>query len=74
MVITGKTITAEYEAADDGLEQIVGKAHATEDAEMVEHTTNTIEGIPGWDYSRDNHQQDDEVVDGLEPSFQNPQI
>jgi hypothetical protein len=31
----------------DGLEQIVGKAHATEDAEMVEHTTNTIEGILG---------------------------
>ena len=41
MVITGKTITAEYEAADDGLEQIVGKAHATEDAEKGWSTRRT---------------------------------
>ena len=67
MMIAGEAIAAEDEAADDGLEQIVGETHATEDAEMVEHPTYTLEGIPCRDYCRDNHQQDNEVVDGLKP-------
>ena len=67
MVITGKAIAAEDKAADDRLEQIVGKAHSTEDAEMMKHTPNTLESIPGRNYCRDNHQQDDKVVDGLKP-------
>ena len=74
MVITSKTIAAEDEAADDGLEQIVGKTHATEDAKVMEHTTNTLEGIPGRNYCRDNHQQDQKAVDGLEPEVQLTEI
>ena len=69
MVVAGQTIATEDKAADDGLEQIVGETHATKDAEMVKHPTDTPESIPGRDYCRDNHQQDDEVVDGLEPGF-----
>ena len=67
LIIAGQTIAAEDEAADDGLEQIVGETHTSEDAEMVEHPTYTLEGIPGRDDGRDEQQQDDEVVDGLEP-------
>ena len=58
MVITGKPIAAEDEAADDGLEQIVGKTHATKNAEMVEYLANTPESIPGRDDGRDYHQED----------------
>ena len=46
MVVAGQAIAAEDKAADDGLEQIVGKTHATEDAEMVKHSANVLEGIP----------------------------
>ena len=67
MVITGKPIAAEDEAADDGLEQIVGKAHAPKNAEMVEHPANALESIPGRNYCRNYHQQYDEIVDGLKP-------
>ena len=49
IVVAGKSVAAEDGAADDGLEQIVGEAHATEDAEMVEHSAHTFEGIPGGD-------------------------
>ena len=66
-MITGKPIAAEDEAADDGLEQIVGKTHATKDTEMVEHPANAIKSIPGRNYCRNYHQQDDEIVDGLKP-------
>ena len=74
MVITSKTIAAEDEAAYDGLEQIVGKTHATEDAKVMEHTTNALESIPGRNYCRDNHQQNDDVVDGLQPEVQLAEI
>ena len=47
MAITGKTIAAEDEAADDGLEQIIGKTHATKDAEMMEHSAHALKSIPG---------------------------
>ena len=67
LIIAGQTIAAEDEAADDGLEQIVGETHAPEDAEMMKHSADALEGIPGRDHSRDNHQQNDEVVDGLKP-------
>ena len=67
LIIAGKAIATENEAADDGLEQIVGETHTSEDAEMVEHPTYTLEGILGRDDGRDDHQQDDEVVDGLKP-------
>ena len=56
MVIAGKSVAAEDEAADNGLEQIVGKTHATEDAEMVEHLANALEGIPGGNHGGDDHQ------------------
>lgn len=67
LVIAGQTVTAEDGAADDGLQQIVGETHATEDAQMMEYTAYTLEGIPCRDNCRDNHQEDDEVVDGVKP-------
>ena len=53
--ITAKTIAAEDEAADDGLEQVVGKTHTPEDTEMMKHSTNALESIPSRDDGRDNH-------------------
>ena len=47
IVIAGETVAAEDSAADDGLQQIVSKTHTTEDAEMVEHPTHAVKGIPG---------------------------
>ena len=46
LVIAGQTVAAEDGAADDRLKQIVGETHATEDAQMMEHTAHTLEGIP----------------------------
>ncbi len=46
LVIAGQAITAEDGAADDGLQQIVGKTHAAKDAQMMEHTTNSLKSIP----------------------------
>jgi hypothetical protein len=45
-VIAGKTVTAEDKASDDRLQQIVGKTHATEDAQVMEHSTHTSKSIP----------------------------
>ena len=67
LIVTAKTIAAEDGTADNGLEQIVGKTHATEDAEMMKHSTNAPESIPCRDDCRDNHQQYNEIVDGLQP-------
>ena len=47
IAIAGQTIAAEDETANDGLEQIVGKTHTPEDAEMMQHSANTPESIPG---------------------------
>ena len=46
LVIASETVATEDGAADDGLQQIVGKTHATEDAQVMEYATNTLEGIP----------------------------
>ena len=67
MVVAGEAVAAEDSAADDRLQQIVGETHTTENAEMVEHSTDALEGIPNRNDGRDDHQQDDEVVDGLKP-------
>ena len=66
-MVTGQAIAAEDGTANDGLQQIVSETHAAEDAEMMEHPANALESIPGRDYCRDDHQQDDEVVDGFKP-------
>ena len=47
IAIAGQSIAAEDETANDGLEQIVGKTHATKNAEMMQHSANTPESIPG---------------------------
>ena len=47
IAITGKAIAAEDGTADNGLEQIVGKTHAAEYAEVVEHSAHILEGVPG---------------------------
>ena len=67
LVVAGEAIATEDGAADDGLQQIVGETHAAEDAQMMEHAAETLEGIPRRNHSRDNHQQDNEVVNGFEP-------
>ena len=46
LVIAGEAVTAEDGAADDGLQQIVSETHAAKDAQMMEHTAHTLEGIP----------------------------
>ena len=69
-VIAGEAVTAEDGAADDGLQQIVSETHAAKDAQMMEHTAYTLEGIPCGDHCRDDHQEDTEVVDWFEPAFQ----
>ena len=46
LVIAGETIATENGAADDGLQQIVGETHTSKDAQMMEHTAYTLEGIP----------------------------
>lgn len=56
IAVAGKPIATENGAADNGLEQIVCKAHASEDAEVMEHTAYTLEGIPSRHHSRDDHQ------------------
>ena len=74
LIVTAKTIAAEDGTADNGLQQVVRETHATKDTEMMEHSTNALEGIPGRDDSRDNHQQDDEVVDRFEPRVQATEV
>ena len=73
-VVTGKAVAAENETAYDGLQQVVGEAHASEDAQVTEHLTDTLKGIPGRDDSRDDHQQDEEIVDGRDPQGQTAEI
>ena len=46
LVIAGQAVAAEDGAPDDGLQQVVGKAHATKNAQMMEHTAYTLECIP----------------------------
>ena len=45
-VIAGKAVAAEDGATDDGLQQIVGETHASKNAQMMEHSAHTLEGIP----------------------------
>ena len=74
LVIASQAVATEDGTADDGLQQIVGEAHASEDAQVMKHPAHAIEGIPCRDHSRDNHQQDDEVVDGLKPQLQPAEV
>ena len=46
LVIATQAIATEDGATDDGLQQIVGETHATKNAQMMEHTAYTLEGIP----------------------------
>ena len=46
LVIAGETIATEDGTANNRLQQIVGETHASKDAEMMEHTAYTLEGIP----------------------------
>ena len=73
-VVAGKSVATEDETADDGLQEVVGEAHTSEDAQVTEHLTDTLKGIPGRDDSRDDHQQDEEIVDGREPQGQTAEI
>ena len=74
IAITGKAIAAEDGTADNGLEQIVGKTHATEDTEVMKHTPNTLESVPGRNYCRDDHQQYDKAVNRLQPGVKFTEI
>ena len=46
LVIAGEAVATEDGAANDGLQQIVGETHAAKDAQVMEHSTYTFEGIP----------------------------
>ena len=46
LVIAGQAVAAKDGAPDDGLQQVVGKAHATKNAQMMEQTAHTLGGIP----------------------------
>ena len=65
--VAGQPVAAENETADNRLKQVVGKAHAPEDAQVAEPAPYTLKGIPGRDHRRHNHQQNHQVVDGREP-------
>lgn len=49
--VKSQSIAAEDEAADDGLQQIVGQAHTPKDAKVMERAPDGAEGIPGGDGS-----------------------
>ena len=66
-IIATQTVTAKNGTTDDGLQKIVGKTHASKNTQMMEYISNALKGIPCRDYCRHNHQEDDEVVEGLEP-------
>ena len=72
--VASQTVAAEDETANDGLEQIVGQAHASECAQMTERTTHAIGGIPAGNNRRDNHTQDGEVIDRVKPDREAPEI
>ena len=74
LVIATQTVTTEDGTANNGLQQIVGETHTSEDAKVVEHIAHTLECIPSRDNSRDNHQEDDKVVNGFEPHFDGAKI
>ena len=44
--VAAKSIAAEDETADDGLQQVVGETHAAKEAEMSKHATHTLGSIP----------------------------
>jgi hypothetical protein len=67
LIIASKAIATEDGTTNDGLQQIVGETHATEDAQVMEHAADALERIPCRHHTRDNHQEDDETVDGVEP-------
>ena len=72
--VAGQAIAAEDEAADDGLQQVVGEAGAAEGAEVAERPAEAGEGVPGRNDGRDDHQQDAQVVDGLEPGLDGAEV
>ena len=74
LVIAGKAVAAEDGTADDRLQQIIGETHAAEDAQVTEHTADTLKGIPCRDHSRDNHQENNKIVDGLEPHLDSAKV
>ena len=73
-VIAGEAVATEDGATDNRLQQIVGETHSAKDAQVVEHIAHALEGIPRRNNGRDNHQEDDEVVDGFEPHFNGPKV
>lgn len=46
LVITGQSVAAEDGTADDGLQQVIGKTHTAEYAQVMEYTANALECIP----------------------------
>ena len=65
--IASQSIATEDEAADDRLQEVVGKAHAAKEAEVNQCVTHPLESIPSGNDRRCDHHEDKEVVDGIEP-------
>ena len=68
--IAAKSIAAEDETTDDGLQKVVGETHAAKEAKVTEHAAHTLEHIPCRDHRCDDGYQDEQVVDGGEPRGQ----
>ena len=47
IAIASQTVTIEDGTAYDGLQQVVGEAHAVKDAKVMQHLANFVESIPG---------------------------
>ena len=67
IAITGKAIAAEDGTADNGLEQIVGKTHTSENTQMMQHLAHALRSIPCRNDGRHNHHQYHQIVDRVKP-------
>ena len=57
--VASQSVATEDKTADDGLQQIVGEAHPAKEAEMGKCATYALEGIPGRNHRRCNHDEDE---------------
>ena len=68
--IASQSITAENKTAYDRLQQVIGETHTAIKTQMFQHLAHTLESISSRNDSRDNHQQDKEVVNRRKPRCQ----
>ena len=74
LVVERESESAEDEASECRLQQIVGKAHPAEDAEMLQRAANAAKRVPCRNNSRCYHQQNEQIVDWGEPHIQSAKV